>query len=99
MEEHHKDNELAKEIEQSRQRREAKIAKLNSFEKGYDVDTFISDLESYFEGEVDFNLAKIKEEIARLGNLEEIVNSAIQNKTHPVVEFVQKMFKSLEEKE
>ncbi len=99
MQEQPRNQEPEKRVERFREKRKNKIRELNDFDKDYDVDKFISDLEKYFENEVDFNLDKIREEVRKQRNLEKFIHQALQKKTHPVVEFVQGLFKGLQNKE
>ncbi len=75
--------------------RNKKIASLHNFDRDYSLDKFIVDLKDYFEGEVDFNLDKIKKEISKPGELKRFIAQACQKETHPVVEFLQEIFKDL----
>lgn len=79
----------------SRQERNKQISKLGSFNADYNLSNFLADLETYFEGEVDFNLDRIKAEVGQKGKLSCLVSKARQNNTHPVVEFIQEIFKDL----
>lgn len=99
MDEERNNRDLEKEIAQSRKERNAKLSKLNCFDKEYNSDKFMADLESYFEGEVDFNLERIKKEIEQEGKLQEIIEKALQKDTHPVVEFVKDLMKDLNQED
>jgi hypothetical protein len=66
---------------------------LCDFRQGYTVEKLIKDLNTYFEGEVDFNTDKINEILAPEGKLNELVLRAAQNKSHPVSELVMDIFK------
>lgn len=95
MEDCPKEKSIDKKIEKARNQRKAEIKRLSDFTSSYDADLFLSDLESYFEGEVDFNLDKIKEVVKKPENLEQLVFKARQQKTHPVIEFVREILRDL----
>ncbi|MCP4652009.1 MAG: hypothetical protein GY858_01315 [Candidatus Omnitrophica bacterium] len=84
------DNE---DIQFRRKQREEKFFELGDYCNNYSVDQFMVDLADYFNNEVDFNLDKIRRIIESPGKLDTLVNSAINNKTHPVSEFIQSMLK------
>lgn len=99
MDDNYEDQSLENKVQQSRCSRDKKIKELSDFEEGYTVSRFLVDLEKYFEGEVDFNLDKIREKAEEEGNLKRCVSRARQNQTHPVVEFIREIFKDLNRKE
>lgn len=78
-----------------RKKKDVKLAKLNDYHSNYSSDKFILDLEDYFGKDVDFNFNKIKQVIEVPGKLEEYVDRAKEKNTHPVIEFVQNIFKEL----
>ncbi|MBP7088343.1 MAG: hypothetical protein KBB01_03485 [Candidatus Omnitrophica bacterium] len=55
----------------------------------------MSDLISYFEGEVDFDIDNIRKYLKDSAKLDELISLAKTNSTHPVIEFIQKIFKEL----
>jgi hypothetical protein len=71
--------------------------KLTDFRNGYTVDRLIADLLVYFDNEVDFNLDKIREIVSADGKLQELIDRAIKNNSHPVSEFIMEMVKSVKE--
>ncbi|MFO8052839.1 MAG: hypothetical protein R6U54_02615 [Candidatus Omnitrophota bacterium] len=87
--------DIEQEIKRSREKKADKLKKLNDFDAEYNIDKLLEDLDSYFEGEVDFNLDKIKEEVQEQGRLEELIDQATKKQTHPVVEFIQQILKDL----
>lgn len=87
--------DIEAEIRRSKKRKADKLKKLNDFNAEYNIDKLLEDLDSYFEGEVDFNLDKIKEEVQKEGKLTELTKQAIKKQTHPVVEFIQQILKDL----
>ncbi len=84
-----------KDIETHRRLSRDKIAGLNTFSNDYSIDKFMQDLDNYFDNEVDFNLDKINDMLKDSGQLEKLITKANQNKSHPVIEFVQDIFKEL----
>ena len=68
--------------------------RLCDFREGYTIEKLIKDLAIYFDGEVDFNIDKIKEMLAPEGKLNELVLRAVRNKSHPASELVMEIFKS-----
>ncbi|MCF7874164.1 MAG: hypothetical protein K9L84_04565 [Candidatus Omnitrophica bacterium] len=87
--------DIEAEIKRSRKKKADKLKRLNDFSTEYNVDKLLEDLDVYFEGEVDFNLGKIKEEVQKQGKLEELIDQAAKKQTHPVVEFIQQILKDL----
>ncbi|MCF7872889.1 MAG: hypothetical protein K9L80_01610 [Candidatus Omnitrophica bacterium] len=87
--------DIRAEIRRSKKRKADKLKKLNDFNSEYNIDKLLEDLDIYFEGEVDFNLDKIKEDVQKRGKLTELVKQAINKQTHPVVEFIQQTLKDL----
>lgn len=79
----------------SRKKRAEKISQLTDYRKQYDVNSFIKDLVVYFDGEVDFNLDKIRQEIEESQHLGNLIKKANQNNTHPVTEFIQELFEDV----
>ncbi len=71
------------------------VSQLSDFTKSYSVDSFIIDLVKYFDGEIDFNIEKIRECVESEGKLKELIKKAKKNHTHPVAEFIQEMFREL----
>jgi hypothetical protein len=69
--------------------------KLHDFRADYDAAKFLSDLENYFEGEVDFDIEKINSCVGVPGCLEGLIEKAKANNTHPVSEFIKGMMKDL----
>ncbi len=84
-----------KDIKGYRRQKNDKLAKLNDYKQGYTAGKFIFDLESYFEGEVDFNLERIQQLIEEPGRLDHFIREATKKNTHPVTEFIQEIFKEL----
>jgi hypothetical protein len=82
-----------RDIEFYRQKRKRKLSCLNDYRKDYSIKKFIKDLICYFDGEVDFNLEKIRQIIEQPGKLEQLIQKAIQKETHPVTEFVKDILK------
>ncbi|MBU1112542.1 MAG: hypothetical protein KKH93_01530 [Candidatus Omnitrophica bacterium] len=72
-----------------------KISNLSDYYKNYNLDVFMEDLLVYFDGQVDFNLAKIRQELLKPQRLENLIKKASQKNTHPVVEFLQELFQDL----
>jgi len=79
----------------SRKKRAEKISQLADYHKQYSVDSFTKDLATYFDNEVDFNLAKIRQEIEKPQRLENLIKKANQKNTHPVTEFIQELFEDV----
>lgn len=86
------DNE---EISFQRQEKEEKIKHLGDYKEGYDSNQFIEDLIKYFEGEVDFNLDKVRKTIEKPLKLPCLIAKAKEKGTHPVTEFLEEIFKDL----
>ena len=84
-----------KDIETRRKLNSNKIGGLNSFLKDYSMDKFMQDLNNYFDNEVDFNLDKINDMFKDSGKLEALIARAKQTNSHPVIEFVQDIFREL----
>ncbi len=84
-----------KEINLKRYTEKLKLKQLGDYRNGYNSDEFIEDLVKYFDGEVDFNLAKIRQEIEIPQRLPHFIAQAKKNNTHPVVEFVKELFKDI----
>ncbi len=82
-------------IESNRKLNRNKIAELNTFLKGYDIDKFMQDLKDFYDNEVDFNFDKISDMLNKPGKLDTLINRAKKNNSHPVIEFVQDIFKEL----
>ncbi|UCG34686.1 MAG: hypothetical protein JSW17_04115 [Candidatus Omnitrophota bacterium] len=80
-------------MERYKSERKGRISKLHPFREGYSVDKLLDDLNTYFEGEVDFDLEKVTELAQKKGMLENIIKAAIQKDTHPVCEFIEEIFK------
>jgi len=72
-----------------------KLSQLSDYRKHYTADKFIADLDKYFDGEVDFNLEKIRCKIEEPGELGRLVMKAEGKNTHPVTEFTQEIFKEM----
>ena len=84
-----------KEIERYRKTQQARIAALSGFKSDYNWEIFMKDFITYFEADQDFNLEKIQEVIKDPLKLGHLVQRATKNNTHPVIEFVQDLFKDL----
>jgi len=84
-----------KNIADRRKARKYILSHLSGYKKGYNGKRFISDLVKYFDDEIDFNLDKVRDEIEQPGKLDQLIQKADQHNTHPVVEFVQNIFKGL----
>ncbi len=72
-----------------------KLSQLGNYKTGYTSDEFIVDLIKYFDQEVDFNLDKVRKEIEHPQKLDWLITKAKEKNTHPVVEFVEELFKDL----
>jgi hypothetical protein len=70
-------------------------AKLNDFRNDYNAEKFLRDLGYYFDDEVDFDIEKIRACITAPGCLEDLIEKAKLNNTHPVSEFIKGMMKNL----
>ena len=81
------------EIDFQRQAKKLKLKQLGDYENGYNSDRFIEDLIKYFEGEIDFNLDKIRKKVETPLILPCLIAKAKEKDTHPVVEFVEELFK------
>lgn len=68
---------------------------LSDFNEGYTPEKFMLDLINYFGPEVDFDLDKIEEFIRAEDRLKRLIQTAKENNTHPVSEFVKKLFKEV----
>ena len=84
-----------KEIRLQRQAKSFKLSQLGNYKTGYTGDDFLVDLVKYFDQEVDFNLDKIRKEIEQPQRLARLIAKAKEKNTHPVVEFVEELFKDL----
>ncbi len=84
-----------KELSSYRRIRKQKLTQLSDYQAAYNVDKFIVDLKRYFDDEVEFNLEKIHQTISKDEKLAELIRRANKNSTHPVVEFVQDIFKDI----
>ncbi len=82
-------------IQKNRQVNQERLARLSPYASGYDIDKFMVDLVMYFDGEVDFNLEKMRQMAEEPGRLDRLIQTARHKNTHPVVEFVQNLFKNL----
>lgn len=80
-------------IKAARDKAKQRRARLHDYRKDYTVEEFISDLDVYFEKEVDFDYDKVRQEVSLEGKLEELVEKAKHKDTHPVSEFVCDMVK------
>jgi hypothetical protein len=79
-------------IKEERRRARERRKKLHDYFTGYTVEKFMDDLCAYFDGEIDFNLEKIREAVSAKGKLIELIRKAEQKDTHPVSEFLQELF-------
>jgi len=84
-----------REIRLQRQAKSFKLSRLGDYRTGYTSDDFIVDLVKYFDQEVDFNLDKIRKEIEQPQKLAGLITKAKEKNTHPVVEFVEELFRDL----
>lgn len=82
-----------KNIDNCRKTKKAFLSRLSDYRKDYDSKKFISDLLKYFGDEVDFNLDKVRDSIERPGKLDQLIQRADNHNSHPVVEFIQDIFK------
>lgn len=80
-------------IQEERHRARDRWRKLHDYLTGYTTEKFMEDLNTYFDGEVDFDLEKIRGAVSAPGKLSELVKRAEEKNTHPVSEFVQEIFK------
>ncbi|MCF7871351.1 MAG: hypothetical protein K9L95_01525 [Candidatus Omnitrophica bacterium] len=80
--------DIEKEVNQLRKEQAEKLKKLNDFEREYNTDKLLEDLQEYFGKEVDFNFDKIKEEVQEQDILKDLIDRAVKNETHPVIEFI-----------
>ncbi|MBD3245481.1 MAG: hypothetical protein GF333_00535 [Candidatus Omnitrophica bacterium] len=78
-------------IEEERQDRQRRYRQLHDYTQEYTLDQFIEDLQGYFDGQVDFNLEKIRAVVGKPGKLSQLIQRAREHRTHPVSEFVQDM--------
>jgi len=85
----------AQEIEKNRKMRQDKLSTLQDYNQDYDIDELMVDLVMYFEGEVDFNMERIRQIAQQPGKLSQLIQKAKQDNTHPAVEFVHELFKDL----
>jgi aconitase A len=92
---HDRNRPIDDSIQPYRKERENRLIYLQDYKKNYTLDKLISDLTIYFEGEVDFDLDKIRKDIAKPGRLEKLVEKARKKNTHPVIEFIQELLKDL----
>lgn len=88
-------DDFDKKIQSYRQEKKNRLSRLADFRGEYTVNLFMQDLVKYFEEEVDFDLEKIKEHIKKPDKLKEYIEKAKEKDTHPVAEFIQKLFKEL----
>ncbi|MCF7870299.1 MAG: hypothetical protein K9L69_02065 [Candidatus Omnitrophica bacterium] len=86
---------IEQKIKKLQKKKADKLKELNDFNAEYNIDKLLEDLDNYFEGEVDFDLDKIKKEVQEQGKLTEFIKEAIKKQTHPVVEFIQQTLKDL----
>ncbi len=84
-----------KEIRLQRQAKSFKLSQLGDYKTGYTSDGFLVDLVKYFDQEVDFSLDKIRKEIEQPQKLASLITKAKEKNTHPVVEFVEELFRDL----
>ncbi len=84
-----------REIRFQRQAKSFKLSQLGDYKTGYTCDDFLIDLVKYFDQEVDFDLDKIRKEIEQPQKLAYLIAKAKEKNTHPVVEFVEELFKDL----
>ena len=61
---------------------------LNDFSSGYTVEKLIADLNAYFDNAVDFNQDKIRRALSSPDALQNLIDRALKNKTHPVNELI-----------
>lgn len=87
--------EKDKDIEFHRKLKTERLFRLNDYRKNYSVDSFISDLINYFDGGVDFNIDNIRKYVENPTKIDELIRLAKMNNSHPVIEFIQKLFKDL----
>lgn len=88
-------NDSNREISFQRKAKAVKLRQLGDYDSGYTVDNFLGDLVKYFDGEVDFNLDKIRKTVEQPQRLAELIAKAKRKNTHPVAEFVEELFKDL----
>ena len=84
-----------KEIRLQRQAKSFKLSQLGDYKTKYTSDDFLVDLVKYFDQEVDFDLDKIRKEIEQPQKLASLIARAKEKNTHPVVEFLEDLFKDL----
>ncbi len=82
-------------IEKKREKRTDKLSALQDYKNNYDIDMLMVDLLMYFEGEIDFNLERMRQVAQQPGKLLQLIQKAKQNDTHPAVELVGDIFKDL----
>ncbi len=82
-------------IKAQRKNKKLKLNQLKDYKAGYTSDNFIDDLVKYFDQEVDFNLDMIRKEIEKSQRLNYFIAIAKEKNTHPVVEFIEDLFKDL----
>jgi len=78
-----------------RKEKELKLSRLKDYKVNYTSDNFIDDLVKYFDQEVDFNLDKIRNEIKKPQRLNYFIAMAKEKNTHPIIEFLEDLFKDL----
>jgi hypothetical protein len=83
------------EIKLQRKAQALKIKQLRDYKSGYDIECFLTDLVKYFDGKVDFNLERIRQEMGKPEKLACLIAKAKEKNTHPVTEFVEELFKDL----
>jgi hypothetical protein len=87
--------DIEREVNRLRKEQAEKLKKLHDFDKEYNSDKLLEDLQEYFGKEVDFNFDKIREEIQKQDILKDLIDRAVKKDTHPVIEFVQYTLKDL----
>jgi hypothetical protein len=82
-------------FESFRKQRLRKLSQLSNYHNDYNVNKFMEDLARYFDNEIDFNLAKIRETISKNKKLDQLKAKADLRSTHPVIEFTEELFLDL----
>jgi len=72
-----------------------RLINLHDYHENYSIELFMSDLIIYLGDDIDFDLKKMRNMVEMPGELTRFTNLAKTKKTHPVIEFIQKLFKEL----
>ena len=86
-------DDLERQMQRHKCEQKERVSKLHSYKEDYTLEKLLQDLDTYFEGEVDFDLEKVTNFVQKEGVLDNIIKAAIQKDTHPVCEFIEEIFK------